>query len=335
MTDPTRIIPDVWLVLSPAVLDELRGRWSRLAQSALMDLRLRDLSASLVEWVPMDELRERIELKVAAGWQRVRVVFDGYGDKEHASLAGLASEAASHVRWHDYRRDPLAVVDTLRAPEDAVLEAWQASRPAMVDLRLFGPGIDDAWRRRYLAAFRQWEEDTRAADPELFEEAFPEPADRGEAGGIAVVLSISPHPANDEVFALAASGMRGRRTQGRRAAAAADPDERGAPEVPRLRWSDETTGIEVQMQPPVWSMAIVHVWIQSPRIDWKCVTRIRFYLGDSVQVDVNHRSPNWKPMGDGSGLRLDMDRVLELLEAMTGGVPAIRLEVLGDNGQTN
>ncbi len=318
MNAPHRITPDIWLVVSADVLAELRGRWSRLTQSALMDLRLHDQSVCLVELVGLDALHERIERKMADGWQRVRVVFDGYGKAEHAALRGLEPRVASHVRWHDYREGPLAVVDTLRAPEDAALAAWQAGRPAALDLPIGGPGIDERWRQRYLAAFKQWEEDARAADPELFEQTFPEHPMREESVGTLLVVDLGSDPANDEVFAAAAAALRARRTR----------SGRGAGVLRRLRWSSHDGGVSVEMQLPVTGMPAVQVWVLSQQVDWRNVTAVRLDLGRRMHIDVDHRSPGWELMDDGAGLRVGTDRVADLVAAMVDEVPGLTVEIV-------
>lgn len=318
MIAPHRLTPDVWLVVSARVLGELQGRWSRLSQSALMDLRLHDESVRLVALVELDALRERIERKVVDGWQRVRVVFDGYGEAEHAALRGLEPDVARHVRWHDYREGPLAVVDTLRAPEDDVLAAWQASRPAVLDLPIGGPGIDEHWRQRYIAAFRQWEEDSRAADPELFEQTFPERPMREEPGGTPLLVALAPDSANDEAFAAAAVTLRARRMRGRA----------GAGVVKRLKWSSEPDSMSVEMQPPATGMPMVHVWIRSQHVSWATVAAITLDLGGRLRIDFDDASPGWELMADGTGLRVGIDRVADLAEAMAGGVPGLTVEIM-------
>jgi hypothetical protein len=320
MIGPYHLTPDVWLVVSARVLGELQGRWSRLSQSTLMDLRLHDETVRLVTLVELDVLRERIERKVAEGWQRVRVVFDGYGEAEHAALRGLEPDVARHVRWHDYREDPLAVVDTLRAPEDDVLAAWQANRPAVLDLPIGGPGIDEHWQQRYIAAFRQWEEDWRAADPELFEQTFPERPMREEPVGTPLLVALAPDSANDEVFAAAAVTLRARRMRGRA----------GTGAVKRLKWSSETGSMSVEMQPPSVGMPIVHVWFRSQLVSWASVAAIALDLGGRMRVDFDGSSPGWELMPDGSGLRVGTDRVANIAAAMAGGVPGLTVEIVSD-----
>lgn len=325
MSAPDRITPDVWLVVSPSVLAELEQRWAGLADSALMNLRLHDDAVRLVEPVDLAELRGRIGRKVAEGWQRVRVVFDGYGGAEHAALRGLEPEVASHVRWHDYREDPLAVVDTLRAPEDDALAAWQASRPVALDLPIGGPGIDESWRQRYMAAFREWEADARAADPELFEQAFPEFPIHDDPVGTPLVVVLGRNPANDAVFAPAVHAVPAPRKRGSYRSARG-----GVGKVKRLKWSSEAGGIslDVEMQPPATGMPRVDVWIHSQQVAWENVTAVELDVGGRLRIHCDDSSPGWQLRGDGTGLRVSTDRVADLVAAMAGGVPGLTVEIM-------
>lgn len=171
MTPKPLMTPDRWLVCSHEVMLALEERWRPRTRSSLMALRL---DTEHVQEVSPRDLPRRIDELMDQGWRRVRVVLAGDSDDELQALEELSPKAAGRVRVHEYRTEPHAVVATLCAPEDAVLSAWQARRPAEDDVFVEGEGIGDDWRTRYAQAFDDWKRDARQSAPQAFDSLYPD-----------------------------------------------------------------------------------------------------------------------------------------------------------------
>ena len=227
MSELPQLHPDRWLICSPVVDRAIRGPLSQEADAdSLTALRLR---SDQTEVVTLADLQGRVADLVQQGCGTLHIVVERMGAEEIAQVTAL-KRLGGHKLLHVWREAPLAVMGSLSAPEQPVLEAWQAERrqPRLVLAGDWPAG----YRLAYEAALRHWAREARVDHAEAMAQTYdpiPELTSIGEvlaALGRAAAASLS---AGAAAATVAAGGIV--RVVARHARVAADA---GAPSRPRL-----------------------------------------------------------------------------------------------------
>ena len=162
--------PERWLILSPDVFETIKSEPTD--DDSLYKLRL---DAKLVALADFGTLKDRLQVLAEVGVSAIHLVVEELDAETMELLQPLASDDVD-IQLHDFFESPSAVLMSLSAPDQAVVDALRSAAPGQGDaiLELLAPSdLSADFALRYIAALPRWEEAAREDWPEEFGGCYP------------------------------------------------------------------------------------------------------------------------------------------------------------------
>lgn len=149
--------PDRWLICSARVEQAIRHGWADPSEpDSLTSLRLR--TAGQLQRIELDLVPSTVRALAALDEGTVHVVVDAMGPAEldlEEALEALSDETGQDLAFWVWHESPTEVMAALASPEEAVVEAWKASRGMPRDFEIAG-AWPEGWRDAYMRALQVW-----------------------------------------------------------------------------------------------------------------------------------------------------------------------------------